>query len=297
MSNRIKSETVYRIDHVPGEEIDPDQEFESIHSYREFDGSGNLVLEVAYTRDGEIADKIARKYDPDGRLTETCVYGEDEEILERKETVYDRGRIAKELTHYLDGSYDVHEFFYDEEGKLTGMTVKDDEDEPDYSEQYFYEGEKVVKVERLDAEGELIFKQEDEYSDGVLVTRTTWSAEDEEPYTVIQRFTASGHLEEEMRYNDSEELIERNIYEEDKHGRVARLTEENRQRKNTTEFEYDEKGNVVHQVETNLNGELNHEVFRFYGPDGEPVKTTVEAMNRLGNQMIAYTLVYKREFY
>lgn len=298
MSNRIKSESVYRIDHVPGEEIDPAEEFDNIHNYREFDGQGNLLLEIGYTREGDVADKIAYKYDDAGRQVETMVYGEFDEVLERKETVYDAsGKRTKEIMHYLDGSADIHEFFYDENGRLTGMVVKDDEDETEFSEKYTFEGDKVIKVERWDEEDELIFKQEDEYKDGALITRTTWSDEDEEPYTVVQHFTPAGHLEEELRYNKKEELIERNVYEEDESGRVIRLVEENRQRKNTTEFEYDDQGRITHQAETNLHGDLNHEVYRFYDETGEPLKTTIFALNRYNNQPMAYTLVYKKEFY
>lgn len=298
MSNRIKSESVYRIDHVPGEEVDPAEEFDNIHNYREFDEQGNLILEIGYTREGDVADKIAYKYDTEGRQIETMVYGEFDEVLERKETVFNAsGRRIKEIMHYLDGSADIHEFFYDENGRLTGMTVKDDEDELEFSEKYSYEGDKMVRWERWDDEDEMIFKQEDEYKDGALITRTTWSDEEEEPFTVVQHFTATGHLQEELRYNNNEELIERNIYEENETGHVVRLVEENRQRKNTTEFEYDESGRITHQAETNLAGDLNHEVFRFYDETGEPVKTTVFALNRYNNQPVAYTLVYKREWY
>jgi antitoxin component YwqK of YwqJK toxin-antitoxin module len=298
MSNKIKSETIYRIDHLPGDEIDLDQEFDGMQSYHEYDEAGRLILEIAYTRDGEIADKVAYRYDETGRMLETSIYGEDDDILERKEIIWsDDKRVMQEIIHYLDGSEDIHEFFYNEQGNVTGMQVKDDEDEIEFSEKYFYDGDKVIKVERLDGEDEIIFRQEDEVENGNLKVRTIWSAEDEEPYTIIQHFNAAGHREEELRYNSRKELIERNIYEENEHGRVVRMIEENKQRKNTTEFSYDDKGNIVYQKETDLNGELNHEIFRFYGPDGEPVKTTVEAIARPAFQKRAYTLIYRREMY
>ena len=58
MSKKIKSETIYRFDHMPGEEIDLGQDFDVKQSYHEFDQAGNLILELAYTHDGEIVDKI-----------------------------------------------------------------------------------------------------------------------------------------------------------------------------------------------------------------------------------------------
>jgi antitoxin component YwqK of YwqJK toxin-antitoxin module len=298
MSIKIKSETIYRIDHLPGEEIDPDQELDQKQSYREFDKSGKLLLEIAYTQDGEIADKIEYRYDEAGRLLETLVYGEDDEVLERKEELRDHdGRIIRQLTHYLDGSADIHEYFFDDHGNLTGMQVKDDEDELELSEKYFYEDDRLVKIERSNDENEVIFRQEDSYVNGLISTRKIWSSEEEEPFTVINQFNAAGLRVQELRYNSRDQLIERNIYEEDDHGRVIRIIEENRQRKNTTEFSFDDQGNVVRQVETDLNGDLNHEVFRVYSPEGDLLQTTVEAVIKSSGMKRAYSLIFRREVF
>lgn len=296
MSNKIKSETIYRVDHVPGEVIDLNQEFDHRQSYREYDETGRLLLEIAYTQDGEIADKVSHRYDETGRLLESHIYGEDDEILERKEVVWgNEGRVTRELTHYLDGSTDTHEYFYDHNGKLIGMKVKDDEDELEFSEKFFHEGDKLVKVERCDSDDKVIFRQEDEYVDGIFRARKIWSSEEEEPYTMIQQFNAAGHREQELRYNSREQLIERNISETDEQGRVVRIVEENRQRKNTTEFTFDGQGNVTHQVETDLNGNLNHKVYREYSKEGELLLTTVEAVIKSSGAIRAYSLIIKKE--
>ena len=93
MSKKLKSETVFRVDHVPGEEIDLTQDFEYQQSYHEYSEAGNLLLEIAFGQDGEIADKIEYRYDEKGNLLETLVYGEDDDILERKEVL--RGKDGK----------------------------------------------------------------------------------------------------------------------------------------------------------------------------------------------------------
>ncbi len=298
MSRKIKNETVYRINHVPGEEIDLQQEFDAKHSYHEYDQAGNLLLEIAYTQDGDIADKVEYRYDAAGRLMETLVYGDNDEILERKEVIRNPdGNIYREITHYLDGSADIQEYFYNDEGWLTGIIVKDDEDEPEYSEKYYYEGKNLIKVERFDEEDELIFTQEDEYEDGVLRSRRIFSAEEAEPFTLVVDFNPAGRREQERRYDSNEKLVERNVFEHDETGRVARMTEENKQRKNTTEFEYDQHGNVLRQVETDLNGELNHEVLRTYNDDGELIITTVETVVKASGSVRAYSLVFKREYH
>lgn len=296
MSKKIKSETIFRFDHLPGEEINIDQEFDIIQSHREFGESGKLLLEIAYTQDGEIADKIEYRYDEAGRLIESLIYGEDDEVLERREAVRDKdGRVTRELIHYLDETVDTREYFYNDRGNLTGMRVMDDEDELEFSEKYFYEDERLVKIERYDENNKVVFRQEDTYENGVISTHKIWSSEEEEPFTLIHHFNAAGHREQELRYNSRDQLIERNIYEEDEQGRVVRIIEENKQRKNTTEFSFDEQGNVIHQVETDLNGDLNHEIFRIYNPEGELIQTTVETVMKSSGAVLAYSLIYKRE--
>jgi len=298
MSKKIKSETIYRFDHLPGEEIDMDQEFDLKQSYHEFDESGNLILEMAFSQDGEIVDKIEYRYDEAGRLVESLIYGEFDDVLERREVIRDKdGRVIKELTHYLDGSADTREYEYNDKGNLISLRVIDDEDELEFSEKYFYESDKVVKVERCNGDDDVIFRQEDEYIDGSLRTRKIWSSEEDEQYTLVYQFNAAGHREQELRYNSRDQLIERNIYEEDEHGRVIRIIEENKQRKNTTEFTFDEQGNAIHQVESNMHGNLNHEVFRVYSPDGELLLTTVEAVVKPGGGIRAYSLIHRREMF
>jgi hypothetical protein len=298
MSKKIKSETIYRFDHLPGEEIEMDQEFDLKQSYHEFDESGNLTLELAFSQDGEIVDKIEYLYDDAGRLVESRIYDENDDVLERREAIRDKdGRVTRELIHYLDGAADSREYHYDDKGNLISLQVIDDEGEPEFSEKYFYEGDKVVKVERCDGDDKVIFRQEDTYENGIISTRKIWSSEEEEPFTLINNFNANGLRTQELRYNSRDQLVERNIYEEDEHGRVIRIVEENKQRKNTTEFEFDEQGNAIHQVETDLNGNLNHKVFRVYGPEGEILITTVEAVIKPSGDIRAYSLIYKREVF
>jgi YD repeat-containing protein len=298
MSKKIKSETIYRFDHMPGEEIDLDQDFDIKQSYHEFDKAGNLILEMAYTHDGDIVDKIEYHYDEAGRLVESLIYGEYDDIMERRVAERDQdGRTVRESIHYLDGSSDTREYSYDEKGNLISMRAVDDEDELEFSETYFYDGDKMVKVERRGSDDKVVFRQEDEYIDGALRTRKIWSSEDDEPYTLVHQFNAAGHREQELRYNKKDQLIERNVYEEDENGRVVRIIEENRQRKNTTEFTFDEQGNPIRQVETDLNGNLNHEIFRVYDPDGDLIQTRIEAVLKPSGEARAYSLIYKREMF
>lgn len=298
MSKKIKALKIFRIDHLPGAELPETDKFGILQSLEKYDENGNLLLEIGYTRDGDISDKNDFSYDDAGRMVESRIFGEDDEILEHTEITRDpEGRILREVVHYLDGSDDIRTFFYDDAGNLTGMEVRDDEDELDFSERYFYEDGKLVKIERHDEEGEVIFYQQDTYQDGRLVQRKIWSSEEEEPFTLITDFSPKGSREKETRYDSREKVVERNIYEEDEEGRIIRYSEETRQKKNTTEIEYDNAGRVLYQKETDLHGELNHEIFRKYDEEGRLISTTAEIVQKNSGEKRAYTLVYQYEIY
>jgi hypothetical protein len=55
------------------------------------------------------------------------------------------------------------------------MEVVDDEDETDYSELYFYEGGKLVRIERHE-DNEIIFTQDDQYENDTIRSRKVWSS-------------------------------------------------------------------------------------------------------------------------
>ncbi len=298
MNKKLKSQKIFRIDHIPGSVLPDVEHYGILQSQEEYDENGNLTLEIGYTRDGEVADKSSYQYNNDGMLVESLIFGEDDEILERNEIFRDKdSRLVREVVHYLDGSADIRTFFYDSAGNLTGMEVKDDEDEPDYSENYYYLEGKLVRTERFDEEGEIIFYQEDTIDDGRMVQRKIWSSEDEEPYTLITEYNERGNREQETRFDRNDKIMERNTWEENEQGLIVRIVEENRLKKNTTEITYDESGRVIHQKETDLHGQLNHEVFRSYDEDGLLHIVTAEITNKNTGDKRAYSLVHRYEFY
>lgn len=296
MSKKTKRLKIYRVHHLPGAELPDPVEFGVLQSLQEFDEKGNIILEIAYTHDGEIGDKNEFRYDDNGRLIESIVYGEDQEILERSEITRDKdGRILTETVHYLDGSADRRSFYYDDNGYLTSIVTTDEDEQPEFSERYTYDSGKLVRIERRNEENEIIFIQEDTYEDGVIRGRKLWSSEAEEPFTLVTDYDEMGHRVKETRFDSRERLIERNIYEVDANGRTVKTVEENRQRKNTTEISYDAAGNVTYQRETDLNGDLNHEIFRSYDEQGNPTMVTVEAIQKNSGEKRAYSLIYLYE--
>lgn len=296
MKETVRKLSVYRVNHLPGEDQVRDPSEGVLQSTQEFDDSGNLLAEITYTAEGEIADKNVYRFDESGRLTESMIYGQDGDVLERVKAFRDfEGKLIKEEVCYLDGSVDTRHFEYDANGALTGLKVTDDEGSLEYVEKYEYQDGKLVKTERLLDGDELVFSQEDMYEDGLIRTRKTWSNEDEEPYTLVQEFNAAGRRLAEFRYDGKDQVIERNIYEEDEAGRLICIVEENRQRKNTTVFRYDEEGRMTYQAETDLKGQLNHEVFRTYDQGGRLALARIEAAHRATGLKTAYSLIYVYE--
>jgi antitoxin component YwqK of YwqJK toxin-antitoxin module len=274
----------------------PDK-FGILQSSEEYDRNGNPLMEIACNSEGDIVDKNEYRYDGSGNVKETLIYGEDDDILER--TVMERnpeGRLIRELVYYLDGSVDTRNFFYDQNGYLTGMEAVDDEDETEYSELYFYEGGKPIRIERHE-DNEIIFSQDDQYENNTIRSRKVWSSEDEEPYTLITEYNSHGRRIKEIRYDSRDNITERNTWEEDENGRVCRVVEENRQRKNTTEISHDEKGNIIYQKEVNVHGEVNHEVYRTYDENGRISRVQVEAVQRNTGEKMAYTLFYVYDYF
>jgi antitoxin component YwqK of YwqJK toxin-antitoxin module len=293
MSKKIKSQTILRIEHIPGELPVDYEERSKRHSHQEFDDQGNLLVEINYSSEGDMTDKSEFRYDEKGRLMETIIYDENEEVLERKVASRDaEGRMLREEVFYLDGSVDTYHYFYDEEGQMTALEVVDDEDSTEYTESYSYEDGKLVKTERFDENGNVTFRQEDTYVNGQLSERKIWSDEETESYTLVHRFNERGLREQELRYNSKDQLIERNIFEDDGTGRIVRIIEENKLRKNTTDFSFDDQGRLVHQVECDINGAVNHEVNRNYDEEGRVATVMVDMMQRPSGQPLTYTLTY-----
>ncbi len=60
---------------------------------------------------------------------------------------------------------------------------------------------------------------------------------------------------------------------------------------------YDEQGNVIHQIETDLNGKLTTRFSGFTALIRELLQTTVETIIKPGGAIRAYSLIFRRETY
>ncbi len=298
MSKKIKSQTIYRVFHLPREEEQVTAGDGSKYSYREHDILGNTTLEMTYTQDGDVNEKIEYRYDDKGLINESIIYGEEDEALERRTVDKDdNGNIISETIHYLDGSSDKISYIFNDTGKLIERITANDDEEIESREKYYYTDDIPTKLEKYDEDGKLIFTQDDIVDNGKLKERKIWASEDGEIRTYITKFNEAGQRENELSYDDQDKLIEKNNYELDDHGRVVRIIEENRQRKNITILTYDDAGQVTSQEETDLNDDLVSRIDRIYDKDGQLKSATVTAYIPIGRTYRTYSLIYEYEYF
>lgn len=297
MRKIIKTEKIYRVPLSPEMEDEPNFAGRVLQSFNEYDRDGNILLEMNYTSDGALNEKNEYTYDPEGRLMSMAIYGEDGDVLEKRAISRDEhGGITGETIVYLDGSEDTVEYRYD--GDMLAEKVQfNDDGETENRETYAYEEGHVRIMERFNEDGEKTYRMENSFQNGVIRESRVWNAFEDEEYTMITTFNSEGSKLEECRYDGKNRLIGRNLYEEDDAGRVVSIVEEDREKKNTTEMEYDDHGRLARQVETDANGQLVSEVIRNYDEEGRLSDMEVLYLNRRMGTVVKNFLVYEYEFY
>jgi YD repeat-containing protein len=297
MSKIIKSEKIFRAPFHKENEDEPMLSEKALQSYNEYDPQGNLLLEISYDPEGSITEKNEYAWDAAGRLIRSVIYGDDGEILEKTEIHRDgKGNPVQEFIHYLDGSVDKVEYRYENE-LLKEKIQHNEDDEQESRETYDYEDGRIVLLERYDEEDRLVYQAKNTFENGVIRESRIWSSVEGETYTLVTLFNKEGRRLEECRYDEKEKMIERNLYEEDDKGRVIKVVEEDRNRKNTTELEYNDKDLLVYQVETDVHGQVVSEVHREYDSEGRIAGIDILYLDRRTGVLRRNYLLYEYEYF
>jgi hypothetical protein len=298
MAKKIKSEKIYRVEIDPEEDLIPGIEEGMLQSHYEYDDKGNPTLEVQYESDGLMTEKNEYSYNADGKLSGIFIYDDMGEILEKKTIEWgDDGNIISETVHYLDGSVDILQYNY-ENGKLAEKKLIDDENIVESTEKYTYSEDKLLMFEKLNEEGELVYKHENEYDDeGNLISSSVWSSEDGETFSRYTTYHPNGHRKTDIKYDENERPVEKTVFEENSDGRTSVIIEENTVRKNTTQLEYNDQGQLIRQTETNMIDLLNHEILRDYDSEGNPELTRVRTRIGDSESFYYYALIYEYEYW
>ncbi|MCB0821870.1 MAG: hypothetical protein KDC09_04185 [Bacteroidales bacterium] len=292
---KIKSTTLHKYDIIypNGPDGEPSQTGYKA-SFTEFDENENIIREVKYRPNGKPDERFEATYNQDGFLIEEKSFLDEDEPAEHK--TYERdenGKAVKMFRHYVDGSKDTINFFYNADGMPIKKETIDSYKELEAVEERTYSGDKLLsrKVTEYD---EVVLDEKLEYdNEGNLSKQTKWSIE-EEDITWVNHFNAKGSLVKSQKYGPKNKLLAVSEYIYDDKGLLTKIKEESGYGKSETELEYDEKGNATLQRELNEQGEINSEVNRQYNEQGQVSETEV-FMNMHG-QAVNQHYILKYEY-
>jgi hypothetical protein len=277
-----KSVTVFRHSFLAGSMMDElKEEVEEVNgtmsSYTQFNEKGHIIREISYSSDEKPEQMTTYKYNDADQLMEEILFDEENEIAERKTYEYDdKGRMLKKLIHYADDTFDTMHYEYNENGLIMNKHIVDADGIEENKHVYEYEKGNLIRSAEYDNEGTLLSEEAWKYDEkGNEIEMTKWDKADDRLISTLVDYFENGDRQKVRVYNHEEELVEKILYEENEEGTLLRIIEEDPYNLNTTEFIYDERKNLIEQIELNREGEVNSRVTREYNEDNEMVETVI----------------------
>jgi hypothetical protein len=299
MSKKIKSIQIRRHDLVIND-LGSNELEEQARKYKftEYNKDGNIIKEINFAPDGSTEEYVERKYDKN-QLVEELFYDEDNNLIERKTYQYNKqDKPETETKHYMDGSYDLHEYIYDNEGKLMKKICKDDENIVEQVDYFHYSEDKLIKHESYNDNNELVKKLTYNYDDkGNVSESSIFDEETNDDFRIVNEFNDKSERTGFLKYDSEGNLLEKSNFRYDNHGNIINIIDESPLVLNKTFMKYDSQGNMIMQEEYNENEQLNHRIERKFDPEGNILETRVfidyhgEGMNK------NYLLKYEYEFF
>lgn len=222
----------------------------------EYDPKGEILAQTNYSSDGLLVEKIAFTYDDQGRIVTQNYYTEPDEPsevihYERNE----KGILVKDVKKYLDGSFDTTTYKYDDQGRLVEKITVDDEGVTDLLEQFSWKDKLPVKRQTVDSEGNITSFEEFVYDDhGNPVEHRQMNEETGENQKTISQFDESKRKINEEIYDDEGDIIEKTAYRFDEKGKLLSTEFESTVKISTTQYTYDDEGNLLGLGETDEDG-------------------------------------------
>ena len=293
---KIKTIIIYKEDFLPeGISSQNVTTRKYIHSLTEYDERGNVIREENYLPDGTVEDKIVNTYDENGNLI-AYVNTINGEVAENKSWEYENGKVSKEYIHYVDGSKDVVNYEYDNEGRLTSKKYYDDEGEMEQQTDVEYDGETVKEITH-DDEGEISEEHQSVYKGDKSLSRSQKDYTTGEGVTVKNEYDDKGRVISTMRYNENDEMIEKVTREYNENDRVSHLIQESQLKNSDVYFEYDQAGNPIKQEEILDDGTQLALIERKYDENNLHKQSSV-FINGMGERMSQnYNVYHEYEFY
>ncbi|MDP2424517.1 MAG: hypothetical protein U1C46_01315 [Bacteroidales bacterium] len=292
-----KTTAIYRRNLLHGLNQTVDSEADaSPYSYTEYDQKGNVLEQKLFGPDGKITEHFLDDYGMNGFLIrEKYTAGDDETTEEKSYERNENGLILKEYKHYADGSVDTTTYRYDSQHRIISKITVNDEDEPEMKELFGYRGDFLAIHEVFDAEDNLLSSEEFSYDEhGNAISRVRWDSESDETLHILITYTDAGRKKEESVFDEEDNLLENNTFDEDGKGRLIRLVEQTQGKNTTTHYEYDDQGNMVLQAMTNNAGDEVLKVVRCFNENNELTYSEVfiDGEGRMLSQHYEVELVY-----
>ena len=270
-----------------------------LYSYTEHDRNGQTLSQSSFTADGLLAEKITRAYDDKGKVIREDYYSGEDELSESNSYERDaKGLVTKEIKKYLDGSTDVTSFTYGENDHLVEKVTLDEEGVLFQTEKFTWEDDRLVKHEVFDEEDNLIELDENAYDgEGHVTMHRRKDEETGENYKLTSKFNSAGLKITDHLYDEEGELVETTRYSYDKDHKLIHSAVESEEKKSTTTYFYDDRGNNLGQEEVNDQGDQILWVENSYDASNNIENSVIFANGRGLSMSQHYELRYEYEWF
>ena len=296
---KIKTLNSYKSDYMNAKTTSDFSEIKPvISSFTEFDSNGHVIEEINYQNNGGIEQKFQYKYNEKGLLVEQLLINDEEFIDEKKTFEYNENNIMiKELLFYQDETFDTTDYIYNNEGNLIEKITFDSDGEMESCKEILSENGNKISEINFDSEKNVLKKISYKYNEkGDEVEVVNYDAVEDITVRTEYVFDENGIRSETLTYNTNNVIVEHNFYTENEKGQLIELIEDDQFKRSITVFSYDEKGNMIEQLETNETGEINQRLARKFDENNNLTEVAI-TIDRHGqglnqNYMIQYVYEY-----
>ena len=241
-------------------------EREYLFSKTVYGDKDKVMSEIHYDAEGNITQEYVFGYDNNGFLREELMKEDDGFVAEHKTWEPDeKARIAKELRHYMDGSFDTVTYSYNDQGLVSKKVTVDPDGDTESVEEFDYSGGNLTRYTLKNEEGEILSERKVMYDEkGNPVEVHEYDGSEGLSNRKVIEYYPSGNRKETLLYNDAGKLVEKTVMKENEKGQLVQTIEETHSKKNTVNFTFDNEGNIICQEEFDRNGELVSRVNRTY---------------------------------
>ena len=243
----------------------------------ETDENGNTVSELQYNTEGAIISEHRCEYANDKLVKE--ITKENGEIIDNSEYVYNNDLLIEEIHYYDDGLSEKTINTYDDDKMLVAQESYDSEGNLNEKLVFTNNGNKVLKIEYEDEDGNKSPYQNFEYDEHGNLIKKTYINLDEKTLETDNSYNEQGQLIKTIDYNEFGDIdnIEKYSYDDNSH-----ITETIHQSHDYTlnyHYEFNDDGNVCHYTVTNSKDELIQETTHNYS-NGNIIDSVTTSTNK-----------------